>query len=154
MGDYLVVGRVYRNGEEFKKAESQFRVGVAKFEASNLVITPSTVLPGKEVAISVDVKNIGNIQNTYNVTLKINDMVEKTKDVTVAAGKIKTVTFTISKVDEGTYNVAVDGLTGTFSVKTPVPWTITLIGILIGIVILVIVIAIIVVLCMRRRLPK
>ena len=73
MGDYLVVGRAYRNGEEFKKSESQFRVGVAEFVVSNLVITPDTVLPGEEVKISVDVENVGNIESTYTSTLKIND---------------------------------------------------------------------------------
>ncbi|MCG2821435.1 MAG: hypothetical protein L6371_06105, partial [Candidatus Atribacteria bacterium] len=117
-GDYLVVGRAYRNGKEFKKAEKQFRVGVAEFVASNLVITPDTVLPDEEVTISVDVENIGNIESIYTATLKINDTIEETKDITLVAGETKTVTFTtISRVEEGTYNVAVDGLTGTFSVK-------------------------------------
>jgi len=154
MGDYLVVGKVYRNGEEFKKVESQFRVGVAKFMVSNLVITPDTVLPGEEVTISIDVENIGNIESAYTATLRVNDMVEATKDVTVAAGEIKTITFTISKIEKGTYNVAVDGLTGTFSVKTPIPWTMILIGILIGIVISVTVIVIVIVPWRRRRLSK
>ncbi|MHB8276924.1 MAG: WxL protein peptidoglycan domain-containing protein [Candidatus Humimicrobiaceae bacterium] len=154
MGDYLVVGRAYRNGEEFKKAESQFRVGVAEFVVSNLVITPNTVLPGEEVTISIDVENTGNIESIYTATLKINDILEETKDVTLVAGETKTVTFAVSRAEEGTYNVAVDGLTDTFSVKIPLPWTTILIGVLIVIVILVIVIAIIVVLRMRRKLPK
>ncbi len=154
MGDYLVVGKAYRNGEEFKKSESQFRVGVVEFAVSNLVITPDTVLPGEEVTISIDVENIGNIESIYTATLKINDTLEETKDVTLVAGETKTVAFAVSRVEEGTYNVAVDDLAGTFSVKIPVPWTTILIGILIGIVILVIVIAIIVVLRMRQRLPK
>ena len=154
MGDYLVVGRAYRNGEEFKKSESQFRVGVAEFVVSNLVITPDTVLPGEEVTVSIDVENIGNIESTYTAILKINNILEETKDITLVAGETKTVVFTISRVEEGTYNVAVDGLTDTFSVKIPVPWTTILIGVLIVIVILVIVITIIVVIRMRQRLLK
>ena len=47
--------------------------------------------------------------------------------MTVAGGETKTVTFTISKAEKGMYNVSVYGLKGTFTVKTPVHWSMILI---------------------------
>ena len=148
MGDYLVVGRFYRNGEEFRKVESQLRVGLVKFVVSGLAMIPDTVLVGEEVIISVNVENIGNIEGTYTATLSINDIVEATKDVTVAAGETKTVTFTISKAEKGIYNVAIDELKGTFTVKTPVPWTMILVGTAIAALLIVLCVS---VLLLRKR---
>ena len=132
MGDYLAVGRFYHNGDEFRKVENQFRVGLVKFVVSSLAMIPDTVLVGEEVIISVNVENIGNMEGIYTATLSINNIVEATKDVPLAAGETKTVTFTISKAEKGIYNVVIDELKGTFTVKTPVPWTVILIGVAIA----------------------
>ena len=148
MGDYLVVGRFYRNGEEFKKVENPFRVGLVKFVVSSLAITPDTVLVGEEVAISIDVENIGNIEGTYTATLSINDIVEATKEVIVAAGETKTVSFTISKAEKGIYNVAIGELKGTFTVKTVIPFNVILIGIIIAAVLIVLCVGL---LLLRKR---
>ena len=148
MGDYLVVGRVYRNAEEFRKVESYFRVGLVKFVLSGLTITPDRVLVGEAVIISVNVENIGNIEGTYTVTLSINDIVEATERITVAGGETKTVTFTIAKAEKGTYNVAIDGLKGTFTVKTVIPFNVILIGIIIAAVLIVLCVG---VLLLRKR---
>ncbi|MFB0499862.1 MAG: PGF-pre-PGF domain-containing protein [Candidatus Hadarchaeaceae archaeon] len=93
----------------------------AEFELSNLVIDPSEVGPGETITISIVVTNVGELEGTYTVTLKINNVVEATEDVTLAGGATETVTFTVSRDVEGTYNVEVDGLTGTFVVTTPPP---------------------------------
>ena len=89
----------------------------AAFTASHLSISPSEVYIGESVSIRVIVANIGGEPGSYNVTLKINGMVEATKEVTVNTGLNKEVTLTISKDIAGTYSVAVDGLTGSFIVK-------------------------------------
>ncbi|MCL0060992.1 DUF916 domain-containing protein [Dehalococcoidia bacterium] len=132
MGDYLVVGRVYRNGEEFRRFEAEFKVGWLEFVLSALAVTPDRVLVGEEATISVNVENIGNIEGTYTVTLIINDIVEATEEVTIAPGETKTVTFTVSRTEAGTYNVVIDELTGIFTVRTPIPWTVILIGVAIA----------------------
>ncbi len=89
----------------------------AAFTASHLSISPSEVYIGERVSIRLIVANTGGESGSYKVTLKINGVVEATKEVTVNAGLNKEITFTISKDIAGTYSVAVDGLTGSFIVK-------------------------------------
>jgi hypothetical protein len=91
----------------------------AAFKVSGLAISPSEVYPGESVTVSVLVSNSGEVSGSYRVTFKVNDVVVATKDTTVAAGASQTVTFVTSQI-AGTYAVDVDGLSGTFTVKTPV----------------------------------
>jgi len=88
----------------------------ARFVVENLVISPEVVEPGENVAISVDVKNIGTIEGTYIVTLRIENAIEEIKSVMLDEGETGNVAFTVSRDNEGTYHVDVDGLTGSFSV--------------------------------------
>jgi len=89
----------------------------AAFTVSHLSISPSEVYIGERVSIRLIVANTGGESGSYEVTLKINGVVEATKEVTVYAGLSKEITFTLSKDIAGTYSVAVDGLTGSFIVK-------------------------------------
>ena len=94
----------------------------AAFSASNLSIQPSEVQPKEAVTITLSVANTGGTEGSYAVVLKINDVAEATKEVTVDAGASKEVTFTTSKDVAGSYSVAVNGLSGSFTVKEkPVP---------------------------------
>lgn len=91
----------------------------ARFEVSNLLITPSEVNAGETVSVRVTVSNVGEETGDYTVTLWINDVVEDTRTITLDGGKSVEVTFTATEADPGTYNVKVDGLTVTFVVKVP-----------------------------------
>lgn len=93
----------------------------AEFEASNLTISPKEVRVGEEVTVSVNVKNIGGAKDTYTVVLKVNGVVEASKDVTLAAGESTVVTFKAKRNIAGTYRVEVDGLADSFMVKAPRP---------------------------------
>ena len=137
---------------------------VAAFACSNLSISPGEVNIGEAVTISVMVANTGTAFGTYKVTLKINGVVEETKDITLNAGASEKVTFTMVKDVAGTYSVEVDGLKGSFTVKekptppappppgplppvkAPIKWPLVW-GIIGGIV----VVAIIIFLVVRRR---
>ncbi|MCK4733027.1 MAG: PGF-CTERM sorting domain-containing protein, partial [Methanophagales archaeon] len=89
----------------------------ATFEVGNLVISPTRVEAGKPVMITVDVTNTGEAEGTYTATLKIDDIVVETKDVTLTGGSIKTATFSpVTKDATGTYTVNVGGQTGIFRV--------------------------------------
>ena len=90
---------------------------VAVFRISELDISPSEVDIGQMVTISVLVINSGNLEDTYQVTLEIDNKVIEAQEVTVNAGFSKEVTFTISKDVAGTYSVDVNGLTDSFTVK-------------------------------------
>ena len=89
----------------------------AAFTAGSLVISPTEVAIGQTVNVSLSVANTGGIAGSYKVTLKINGVVEATKEVTVGAGDSETVTFTTSRDVAGSYSVDVNGLTGSFTVK-------------------------------------
>jgi hypothetical protein len=100
----------------------------AVFEVSQLSIVPAEVGSGEAVTISAVVTNSGEDEGSYAITLKIDTAVEATKEVTLAAGEKTTVTFTVGREMAGTYQVEVDGLTGSFTVvKPPLAWWVWLI---------------------------
>jgi hypothetical protein len=129
---------------------------------SDLSIRPLEVMADGPVTISVSVANTGDTEGTRNVVLKLNGVKEDEKNVIVAPGKSETVTFTVNKAGAGSYNVEIEGLTGSFTVKapsgtpssglspvpTPQPSNWPLIG---GIVGGVIVVALVVIFLLRRR---
>lgn len=120
----------------------------AKFTVSDLSISPSEVIVGEEVKITVKVENVGEMEGTYTLTLKINEAVEATKDVTLDAGASTIVTFTIKKDKAGTYDVEIDGLKGKLIVKEAPP---TLMMWLPYIILAVVIIVIIVFFILKRR---
>ncbi len=91
----------------------------AAFTASDLAISPTEVDIGQSVTISVLVANTGDFTDSYEVTLKIDDVAVATQDVTLAGGDSQTLTFTTAKDADGTYTVNINGLSGTFTVKAP-----------------------------------
>lgn len=88
-----------------------------EFAVSDLVVTPPEIYVGESVSIRVLVVNTGGQSGSCNVTLKLNSVVEATKEVTVEAGSSQEVAFSLSKDIVDTYNVDVNGLTGSFTVK-------------------------------------
>ena len=125
----------------------------AAFTVSTLTISPSGVSVGEDVSISVMAKNTGELGGTYIVTLEINGAAEAIENVTVAGGSERPVTFTVTEDVEGTYNVEVDGLTGTFTVTKPPPVP-TKWPLIAGIVGVVVIIGIAFVFYMRRRFRR
>ena len=64
--------------------------------------------------------NNNNLSGDYEVPLKINNKIMETKWVTVAGKSSQTVEFTTSQKDLGTYTVAINSLSGIFTVKESV----------------------------------
>jgi len=87
------------------------------FTSTKLFISPSEVNIGESVTISVEIANTGEEAGNYTVTLKVDGVVEATKDVTLNAGASEEVTFTTAKDVAGIYSVDVNGLSGSFTVK-------------------------------------
>ncbi len=129
----------------------------ANFKVSDLVITPESVKQGETVTISATVKNEGNKQGEYTVTLKIDDQIVDTKEVNLAAGESETVEFTVTASTSGHHIVDLNGLPGYFTVKTSF-WAIfpTWIWAAVGSVIGVLILLLIVLLAMpsRRKQPE
>lgn len=88
----------------------------AKFEFTNLVISPLDVRQGKEATFSVDVKNVGTAAGNYTVDLKVNDTVVGTKTVSLGIGESETLEFKHAEKEPGTYTVKVADLTTTYEV--------------------------------------
>ncbi len=91
----------------------------AAIVVSGLTISPTEVNAGEAVTIGVQVANNGDLASSSNLTLKVNNVSVATKDISVAGGTTQTVEFTVTEDAGGTYNVDINGLTGTFTVKPP-----------------------------------
>ena len=130
----------------------------AAFSLSGLGVSPAEAEIGSPVTIIAVVENTGGQTGSYNVTLKIDGIVEATKEVTLDAGTSERVSFTTSRDVAGSYSVDVNGLAGSFAVKEkpaspevsapvkPFPWP--LVG---GIIAGVVVVGLLVFFLVRRR---
>ena len=90
--------------------------GPANLSASALSISPQQVQPGEEVTISINVANTGGETGSYNAVLYINEVVEDSQTMSVAAGASKNVIFTVTKSQAGVYDVSLAGQSGQFEV--------------------------------------
>lgn len=84
----------------------------AKFEVSNLFISPTEVNPGQVVTIGCTITNIGTEAGSYTVKLGGDLMAEQT--VTLEPGESRVLSFEVVPEVAKNYSVSVDGLTGTF----------------------------------------
>jgi len=93
----------------------------ASFHLAELVVSPAEVNPGEEVAISARVTNTGGAEGSYTAELRIDNVVELAKEVTVPAGGTTTLSFHRYSGIPGTYGVTLGELTGQFIVVEPAP---------------------------------
>jgi len=93
----------------------------AAFSLSSFIISPNEVAPGESVTISVQVANTGEVAGNYELALKIDGVVEASKQITVNAGASQKVTFNVSKDVAKTYSLDINGLSGTFVVIEGAP---------------------------------
>ena len=91
----------------------------AEFVLTSLSIHPEEADTAETVFITALINNIGELDGKHTVNLKIDDAIEKTKEMTVAGGTERAVVFTTSRVNAGSYLVDVNGLKGSFTVKEP-----------------------------------
>jgi len=94
----------------------------AAFLLTNLVITPPEVELGGVVTISAQVMNTGQTAGSYDVILELDgelDFLQLTEAVELSGGVSQLVTFTATPESEGIYTIAMNGLTGSFTVTVP-----------------------------------
>lgn len=89
----------------------------AEFTISSLSVTPSEVKPGQPVAISAVVTNDVGSEETFYIVLNINSLEERTKSITIGAGKSQTIDFSVAKEKAGTYKVSIQDKVGQFTVS-------------------------------------
>jgi hypothetical protein len=87
----------------------------AKFEFSNLSITPSKVESGEKVnisinkkfTVSIDVTNTGGDSGTYLAELKVSGSVVDSQNVTLDAGETEKIEFTTKIAEAGTTTIEI-----------------------------------------------
>ena len=87
--------------------------GVADIRVENLTIEPVEVYVGDQVTINVVAKNYGTASGSKVITCNVNGKVSS-QTVELAPNQSRWVTFTATPNEARTYQVLVNGLTGTF----------------------------------------
>jgi len=93
---------------------------VADIRVQTLTIQPSQVDVGDIVTISVVAKNYGTATGSKVITCDVNGKVSS-QTVTLVAGESKAVSFTATPKEAKTYQVSVNGLSGSFKAVEVVP---------------------------------
>jgi hypothetical protein len=88
----------------------------AKFEMSNLTVSPSQAHADQEVTISLNVTNTGGKSGDCNLELKVDGKINSTTQLTIAPGTTQMVIFTITEDTTGKHQIEVAGLVGEFDV--------------------------------------
>ncbi len=89
----------------------------AAFTTSALSISPFEAESGESLTISVLVTNTGEGTGTYEATLRIDNEIVASQEVSLVGSVSQEIIFTTSRDSAGTYNVDVNGVTGSFVVK-------------------------------------
>ena len=88
-------------------------------EVIDLEIEPAKTTAGQKVVVRALVANPGDVEEVFTIDLEIDDEVNDSRDVILAAGETQFVEFTYTPQDGGTYNITVGDKFGTLEV-TPV----------------------------------
>lgn len=125
----------------------------AELEVTNLTISPESTKVGDTITITATVKNKGDEEDAFTLTLKIDDRVIDTKEITLAAGASETVEFTVTANTPGLHTADLNGSTRDFTVKEASFWAIfpTWLWIAIGIIMGVLLLLVIVLVAMPSR---
>jgi hypothetical protein len=81
-------------------------------------IAPDQVLPNQEVVVSATICNSGDEASATTLSLMVNGVAEQSQSVGVSGGACEQIAFIITRADPGTYQVAIDGMTGQFEVHS------------------------------------
>jgi len=92
----------------------------AEFEVVSLDIAPNPVVVGGGATITVTIENLGEAVGTYTASLLVDGLVEQTRDVTLAGGATRSVTFLVSRDSPRSYIIEIGDLDEILMVREPV----------------------------------
>lgn len=110
-------------GEHTLKAEKEgFNSTTRKITVTSSLKVVNLTVPdvgyvSQAMKISAIVQNVGNVNDSRMLELKVNDTVADSKNVTVDAGKNTTVNFSYKPMDPGLCRFSVDDITRTVNVE-------------------------------------
>lgn len=93
----------------------------AEFQISELEVKPLEVIVDEEVTISIKINNVGGQIGFQELVLKINQIIEETRTVTLEKGASTVAEFKVTKQTPGTYKVDLANLASEFIVKEASP---------------------------------
>jgi hypothetical protein len=89
----------------------------ADFTVSNLSISPSEVITGEKISVSVVVNNTGDLTGIYQLELKVNGEVYFIRSARLDGGNIVTESFLVYWDTPGVHTIDIAGLSGTFTIE-------------------------------------
>jgi uncharacterized membrane protein len=93
----------------------------AEFQISELEVKPLEAMIREEVTISIKINNVGGQIGSHELVLKINQIIEETRTVTLEKGESTVAEFKVTKQTPGTYKVDLANLASEFTVKEASP---------------------------------
>jgi len=91
-------------------------IAPAKFEVSNLTITPKRVIDEQKATVSALVTNTGGLEGKKSIEFKVSGRKVNDKVVTIAPGESQTVEFLIHQPYGGNFSVGIDDTSGILEV--------------------------------------
>lgn len=88
----------------------------AEFTVSHLLVTPHIAKAKQVVTVTADVSNTGEVEGNYSLALLVNGRKVETRELTVAPGVTKKVSFTLAKDTPGSHNIELGGMSGSLTV--------------------------------------
>jgi len=89
----------------------------ASFTLSEFSVMPHIVQVGEPVTAGITVTNMGGCEGSYTLVLKVNDVIEDSKEITLAIGESQEVSFEVIRESAGDYSVDINGRTASFVAK-------------------------------------
>ena len=88
----------------------------AIYSVKNITLSPEIARIGEKVTAFALVSNDSAGRQSYEVTMKVNGVIEKSQSVTMAAGEITMLGFTLTRDAAGSYLISIGGLDVTLDV--------------------------------------
>ena len=89
----------------------------ADISVTGLTVNPEEINEGEAARVETILVNSGATEGSYEVVLKIDDVVKETKVVEVAGNGSATVSFDLDGLSSGTYEISIGDAIGTITVK-------------------------------------
>ncbi len=94
----------------------------AEFKVTGLTINPLVAEEGEPISISVNVTNIGDLEDIYIANLTINNALKENQTILLPGNKTSSIVeFSVIEDTVGNYTVELGGLKGSFTIKALPP---------------------------------
>ena len=93
-----------------------FELPPCELKLINLTVSPTEVAPNETVTITMEVQNVCEREEVWELPLEINGIDEQYEYIVLDGGETTTVSFSVEKDIEGSYSVRLGRLEGVFEV--------------------------------------